>query len=411
MEAYTQITLNDWLEMKKRLRAELLGVKQSFVRIGYVLRKIEDQKLYEQDGYKSVAEFAKEEYGLEASTVSRFMSINREYSVDGYSEQLRPEYADLGRSQLEEMLRLPDGDRQMIGPEASREDIRELKRFNKAEPAEGEADDIRQLVEKFFEENPDVLNEIFAELEQGAANADGWEWLKEIVNPSGNRSFRKGLFFLMMYEDCIKIKKFGSEPEKMQWEEFFRLTTELFGAAAAGSKTWENYFGKADQADGKGEETAREEADAEGKSESGCEEGIKNRPEEESGRKTEGTDTGDRETGADHSSRAIETDGGEQEETAEESKRKNEGKEFAPAQKDQELLKETAEEVLSRKEYMDSLTAWGMAEYVCREYKEHRLVTDSLADPSELEKWLLQEVDQSGREIVDTPVAEEGEQV
>ena len=68
----------------------------------------------------------------------------------------------------------------------------------KRQPAEGEADDIRQLVEKFFEENPDVLNEIFVELEQGAANADGWEWLKEIVNPSGNRSFRKGLFFLMI---------------------------------------------------------------------------------------------------------------------------------------------------------------------------------------------------------------------
>ena len=76
MEAYTQITLNVWLEMKKRLRAELLGVKQSFVRIGYVLRKIEDQKLYEQDGYKSVAEFAKEEYGVEASTVSRFTCRN-----------------------------------------------------------------------------------------------------------------------------------------------------------------------------------------------------------------------------------------------------------------------------------------------------------------------------------------------
>ena len=170
-------------------------------------------------------------------------------------QSIQQEIAEL-RSQLEEMVRLPDGDRQMIGPEAAREDIRELKRFNKAEPAEGEADDIRQLVEKFFEGNPDVLNEIFVELEQGAANADGWEWLKEIVNPSGNRSCRAGLFFLMMYEDCLKFKKFGSEPEKMQWEEFFRLTTELFGAAAAGSKTWENYFGKADQADGKGEETA-----------------------------------------------------------------------------------------------------------------------------------------------------------
>lgn len=58
---YTQMTLTEWVDMKQKLRQELLGVKQSFVRIGYVLRKIDDQKLYEQDGYKSVAEFAKAE--------------------------------------------------------------------------------------------------------------------------------------------------------------------------------------------------------------------------------------------------------------------------------------------------------------------------------------------------------------
>ena len=131
---YTQLTLSDWMEMKNKLRQELQGVKQSFVRIGYALRKIDDGKLYEQDGYKSVAEFAKAEYGLEASTVSRFMSINREYSIDGYSERLREEYLDLSRSQLEEMLKLPEPDRQMITPETPREDIRDLKRFNREEP-------------------------------------------------------------------------------------------------------------------------------------------------------------------------------------------------------------------------------------------------------------------------------------
>ena len=134
---YVQMTLNDWIEIKQKLKQELLGVKQSFVRIGYALRRIDDQKLYERDGYKSVAEFAKAEYGLEPSTTSRFMSINREYSIDGYSERLRPEYADLGRSQLEEMLKLPDSDRQMIQPETSREDIRELKRFNKTNRRQG----------------------------------------------------------------------------------------------------------------------------------------------------------------------------------------------------------------------------------------------------------------------------------
>lgn len=220
---YVQMTLDDWMEMKKKLRAELLGVKQSFVRIGYALRKIEEQKLYEQDGYKSIAEFAKSEYGLEPSTVSRFMSINREYSVDGYSEILRPEYADLRRSQLEEMLKLPDADRQMIQPETSRDDIRELKRFNKADPEPGVADDIEQLISNFYRDNPEIQNAI----RESGIMQENIKDLIEIVNPSGNRSYKKGLFFLMMYEDCVKIKKFGENPQTMDWKRFFEITEKV----------------------------------------------------------------------------------------------------------------------------------------------------------------------------------------
>lgn len=218
---------------------ELQGVKQSFVRIGYVLRKIDDQKLYEQDGYKSIAEFAKAEYGLEASTVSRFMSINREYSIDGYSEHLREEYLDMGRSQLEEMLKLPEKDREMIRPETSREDIRDLKRFNKTEPATGIADDIYSLVEKFYEANEEILNELYR---KGLVFTESPEKLAEIVNQGGNRSFKKGIFFMMMYEEDIKIKKFGSEPQTMSWEEFFNITKEIFKDTAAGSDTYKNHF-------------------------------------------------------------------------------------------------------------------------------------------------------------------------
>ena len=47
---YVQMTLDDWVEMKRKLRQELQGVKQSFVRIGYALRKIDDQELYKQEG-------------------------------------------------------------------------------------------------------------------------------------------------------------------------------------------------------------------------------------------------------------------------------------------------------------------------------------------------------------------------
>ena len=260
---YVQMTLDDWVQMKQKLKQELLGVKQSFVRIGYALRQIDDQKLYEQDGYKSIAEFAQAEYGLGPSITSRFMSINREYSIDGYSEQLRPEYAELGRSQLEEMLKLPDTDRQMIQPETSREDIRELKRFNKTEPAAGVADDISQLVEKFYQDNELILNAVYGEeFDEQTINR-----FTEIVNPAGNRSYKKGLYFMMMYENRVTFKKFGDTPKDMTWWEFYQLTREIFDDTAAGPKTWQNHFGGADDE----ETTVQDTADEPGREETATE--------------------------------------------------------------------------------------------------------------------------------------------
>lgn len=445
---YVQMTINDWLEVKHKLKMELQGVKQSFVRIGYVLRKIDDQKLYENDGYKSIAEFAKEEYGLEASTVSRFMSINREYSINGYSEHLREEYLEMGRSQLEEMLKLPDKDREMIHPETSREQIRELKRFNKQEPVAGVADDVLKLIEKFYEDNPDILNAVFSE---EADFQDTLERKIEIVNPSGNRSYKKGLFFLMMYEDSIKIKKFGSDPQTMSWQEFFDITVMIFGEAAAGPFTWKNYFeGDTD------ERREYEEKDSGGGSTvAGTTESVSEEREGSGGTSEEpGNDTvsdagiGDaREDtvaagisdGVDHAGTGTaEDDSGADEEgtdatecseepNAEETREKAEEKVVAPAQKFPEILEKTEpesaigktiesiertafEQVMNtpeivekpfgtRKDYIDSLTEYGAAIYIAEEYERHSLKVTSLAYPTELEKWLLEEVDANGRSM------------
>ena len=223
---YTQITLNDWMDMKKELDREFLGVKRGFVKIGFLLRQIDDQRLYENEGCKSVAEFAQKRYGLKQSAVSRFMSINKEYSVDGYSKTLRKEFEDFNRGQLEEMLKLTEQDRQMIQKETHR-------------------DDIRQLIEKFYDDNPDVLNEVFS-----APEFDGQtiKQFAEIVNPGGNRSYRKGTFFMMMYENRIAVKKFGSNPQDMTWMEFYLITRDILSEMAAGSKTQEECFGKEENA-------------------------------------------------------------------------------------------------------------------------------------------------------------------
>ena len=400
---YVQMTLDDWVEMKRKLRQELQGVKQSFVRIGYALRKIDDQELYKQDGYKSIAEFAKEEYGLEPSTTSRFMSINREYSIDGYSEQLRPEFADMGRSQLEEMLKLPEGDRTMIQPETSREDIRELKRFNKTEPVAGVADDLHQLVEKFYHDNPEILNAVFKEAE---FTEETIKRFIEIVNPGGNRSYKKGIYFLMMYENRVAIKKFGKDPQDLTWWEFWKITQDIFEEAAAGTKTWENYF----------EDEEKEEQT----SESDIKEENNNMKAEPHVENKQTKKIADQEEDSESEEISVQMEINDYPEILpDESPDSEQQESIAPAQnyegEGEEKTKETSKnsftamnepEIIdkpfgTRKDYMDSLTAYGMAEYIAEEYERHSLKAGYLSSKTMLENWLLEKVDDNGYSIAE----------
>ena len=386
---YVQMTLDDWVNMKQKLKEELLGVTQSFVRIGYALRQIDDQKLYERDGYKSVAEFAEKEYGLSHTTTSRFMSINREYSIDGYSERLRPEFSGLGRSQLEEMLKLPEEDRAMIQPETSREDIRDLKRFNRTVPAAGEADSIRELARKFFEDNLEILSDI---RKAGFPGADAGT-LAEIVNPAGNRSYKKGLYFLMMYENRVAVKKFGQTPQDMTWEEFFRIAAEV-------------------TEDLEGTQEAQEDGD----------EPAASGPEEETGRLE---DEQKKEPAGQQAEEREEPDGqqAEEPETAEIQKESP----VAPAQKSEEITEKTEPESETgepvedteresfdqdmnppeiiekpfgtRKDYLDTLTAYGTANYLSRAWKEEPQFQEALDDAEKLYEWLKEEVDDKGQSL------------
>lgn len=248
---YVQMTLDQWVILKEQLKQDILdaqekftGITRDFVKIGYKLRKIKELKLYEKDGYKTITEFAKVECNLTDTDVTRFIKINEKYSIGGYSEELKEEFVGFGSSKLAEMLALPDKDLEMVQPEMTRDSIRKLKTFNKSEPEMGEADDIHILIEKFYEANEEILNELYS---SEAITAGETDKLIEIVNPGGNKSFRKGLYFVMMYEESIKIKKHGESPQTMSWPEFFSITKEIFQDTAAGSDTYNNHFNRKEE--------------------------------------------------------------------------------------------------------------------------------------------------------------------
>lgn len=385
---YVQLTLDDWIQMKQRLRQELLGVKQSFVRIGYVLRQIEDQKLYEQDGYKSITEFAQAEYGLGASITSRFININREYSVGGYSEHLREEYAELGRSQLEEMLKLPDSDRQMIQPETAREDIRDLKRFNKSEPAAGEADDLEALVERFYRENPEIYNELTGKTFEESNIGQ----FVEIINPAGNRSYKKGLFFLMMYENRVTFKKFGGTPENKTWWEFYQLSEPILERMA--EKMEEPEEKQEEIPEKMPEEPTEEPAEVkepEVEPEEELEEQIPE-PEESAPQEEKSEDI----TKAMNPLEEEIAPAQKSDETKENQgiPEKEEEQKWVPGQT--ELTRDFPEycPTQTRKAYIDNLTTADAAVYI-----SHGLNVVILAYPEKVQEWLEQEVDSKGENI------------
>lgn len=219
---YHQITLNEWMGMKDQLRRELNNVRQSYVRVGYILRQMDDSKAYEAGGYKSVAEFAEKEHGLKPSTTSRWMSINREYSLGGYSETLDPKYIDMNASQLTEMLSLPMEDRNLITPDTSREDIRELKRFNKEESrteAAAVSSPTQEAFIEFLQKNPQEAAAVRALIQAGTTDAGH---LSEAAAPGGTKMFRSGTKFITFTPGApdIKVKVFGEGISSVSWSEF-----------------------------------------------------------------------------------------------------------------------------------------------------------------------------------------------
>ena len=222
---YIQMTLDDWLGIKKELEEELRGAAAGFVRIGYLLRKIDESQGYKQDGCDSLTEWAEQEYGLSASSVSRFMAINKKYSVDGYSKQLRIEYAKYGQAKLQEMLTLPEEDLQMVSPEMKRADIREIKAFErqapKEEPAEQESDAPQWILEFIKQNGLERLTHTRAFEDRNIAQ------LIEEVNPTGTKTFRHKRTMVSMFADKIMVKEFPNAPERMEWEEFFEHAIPL----------------------------------------------------------------------------------------------------------------------------------------------------------------------------------------
>lgn len=236
-------------EFKTALDTEMNKAAESFVKIGYLLKIARDTDILAESGYNSLTEFAQAEYNLDKSQVSRFIAINDNYSVDGYSDRLRTEYTGYGYSKLAMMLTLPAAVAKELSPAYSKSDIQVLKDEVAAEEAispmevylEGEKEELEdasllyQAMYQLFLENPELYEKPDADIDT----------LMETLAPAGENIYTVriqgvGRIMVSYKEDRVNLVNIRTNNvEICTWEQVTEEYTKLFGSC-----TWEERYGR-----------------------------------------------------------------------------------------------------------------------------------------------------------------------
>nr|DAT70755.1 MAG TPA: hypothetical protein [Caudoviricetes sp.] len=236
-------------EFKTALDTEMNKAAESFVKIGYLLKIARDTDILAESGYNSLTEFAQAEYNLDKSQVSRFIAINDNYSVDGYSDRLMTEYTGYGYSKLAMMLTLPAAVVAELTPSYSKSDIQVLKEEVAAEEAispmevylEGEKEELEdasllyQAMYQLFLENPELYEKPDADIDT----------LMETLAPAGENIYTVriqgvGRIMVSCKEDRVNLVNIRTNNvEICTWEQVTEEYTKLFGSC-----TWEERYGR-----------------------------------------------------------------------------------------------------------------------------------------------------------------------
>lgn len=257
--------ITEYEQYKNLLTREFVNTAAGFVRIGYLLRVAADSNILYKSGYRSMEEFARAEYGLDASETSRFININKKYSVGGYSEKLYEQYEGYGASKLSEMLNLPDNVAAELTPQHTRNQIRKIKKEVEEEQKiteiehtleKAEAEPVPEVLDttlkcflyNYLKENPEKYVAVHRTVTLGNSLQ---KKLCDVLAPSGvntifTRIPSKGKLMLTIrgVNEHISILdvKGESGPEKFSWDEAADYLMVTYKSDIAPEENWEMIY-------------------------------------------------------------------------------------------------------------------------------------------------------------------------
>lgn len=261
--------LDNYQDYRAEVQTELQKASEGFVRIGYLLKLARDTSILSGSQYKDYLEFAQGEFGLDKSTVSRFVRINDRFSEGGCTDQLLEQYKGFGYSKLALMLTIPESVAEELTPDYTKSEIQEIKQVIEEEQSKTEIEHLEenmaeimnpptdsmviQTIRQLGEEMPDLYVRIW----KGFGESDSCEGIKDIFKPLPQMTYvvrvpGKGKVVLMAKEEGASITIARTE-EKIQaswmeiysaWSEVVEICTEDGDTLANGEQSWQQAYGK-----------------------------------------------------------------------------------------------------------------------------------------------------------------------
>ena len=242
-------------EYKAELTQELQRTAEGFVRIGYLLKVARDTNVLAESGYKTVAEFAQAEYGIDKTQVSRFISINDKFSENGYSDRLQDQYKGFGYAKLTLMLQLPEAINEGLSPEYTKSEIQQIKdevdEERKISDLEVMMENrkvpggslLKRVIEEIGKDDPELFVEM-ARVIRGEAPDDAMETMA----PDGEKTYSvrvpaEGRIMLMLSENsCRMVNTRSGEKTETTIEEITEEWEKLITDCDHPEKNWSEIY-------------------------------------------------------------------------------------------------------------------------------------------------------------------------
>lgn len=259
------IGYRSYQEYKQELDTELKKTAEGFVRIGYLLKVARDTSILAESGYENVIDFARAEYGLDKTQVSRFMNINDKFSEGGYAPELKEEYQGFGYAKLSIMLLLPEDVNNVLTPDYSKAEIQQIKDVvdeekkttdievmleRKDEAQQALDNNLEKVVFQLGKDNPKIYKEIWEAVKKESET--GKYFIRHLI-PNGKAVYTvripgTGSHMLAITEESEDVKllnlRDASQNEKYNKEDVEKAFGKIFFNTGTWKESWEKEYGE-----------------------------------------------------------------------------------------------------------------------------------------------------------------------